>query len=134
MMNKTSSVFWLLVAFVVGAVVAGLGVSHYYNGKTHDILVDSSAVATGHAVATLTRYRMGKETNVVELLEGHLDGELVRLDTLFAENPVSIRDPACRTMLKSARDYRAKFPHTAKSQKIDRVIAHVFSLLEAHKK
>jgi hypothetical protein len=130
-MNKTSTVPLMLAAFIVGAVVASLGVSHYYNGMTRDILVGSSAVETGDTVATLTRYRMGKEINVVELLEKHLDSsEFMRLDRLLAENPASIRDRGVWVMLKSARDYRAKFPHEARSPQIDKATARVFSLLD----
>jgi hypothetical protein len=129
-MNKTNTIPLMLAAFIVGVVVAGLGVAHYYNGMTRDILVGSSAVETGNMVATLTRYRMGKETNVVELLEKHLDGEFMRLDRLLAENPASIRDRGVYVMLKSAREYRAKYPHEARSPQIDKATARVFSLLD----
>jgi hypothetical protein len=77
---------------------------------------------------------MCKETNVVELLERHLDAELVNVDRLLAENPASIRDPACRVMIKSTRDYRAKFPHTSKYPNVDPAIARLFSLLDGQKR
>ena len=111
--------------------MVGLGLSHLYYSLSHgDTLVGSSAVEAGHTVGTLTRYRMGKETNVVELLEGHLDMQLVRLDTLLAENPASIKDRGVWVMLKSAKDYRAKFPHQAKSPKIEEATTRVFGLLD----
>ena len=129
-MNKKVAVFWIFQAFLFGTVV-GLVLSHIYYSFSHsNVLVGSSAVEAGHTVGTLTRYRMGKETNVVELLETHLDMQLVRLDTLLAENPASIKDRGVWTMLKSARDYRAKFPHQAKSPQIDKATARVFGLLE----
>ena len=128
-MKKKVALFWISQALFLGAVM-GWGMSYFYYSFSRATIVGTAATETGYTVATLTRYRMGKETNVVELLEGHLDMELVHLDTLFAEYPASIRDPGCRVILKSAKDYRDRFPHKAKTPKIDLATARVFALLD----
>jgi hypothetical protein len=77
--------------------------------------------------------RAGKTTNVVELMEVSLDGDLIGLGA-FLRDPHELKsDPVSIRVLQRARDYRTQFPHQSGSPVVDQAIIGAFHLLDGQK-
>ena len=128
-MSKKIAVLLIVGALIAGAVAGGYGALCFYIRFTGLLVLNSSAAKTATAVSTLSMLRAGNETNAVELLEIHLDGELVTLGACLADAPVSKRDSMCLGVLQQARDYRVKYPRQSRSRQGDMAVARAFALL-----
>lgn len=84
----------------------------------------------GMTVAILERLRSGRTAEAIELLEWQLDGAVTGLGASLAATPRAERPPSALSNLKSARQYRAKFPRKTGDRSIDDGVEQAWSLLD----
>jgi len=130
-MSKRVAIIIAAAAFLVGVVAGGWSVGAFYNRLTSRLLIGSLTSDAITTVDDLRRLRAGDATNVVELLEIKLDGDLIGLDTFLADPREFTRDPLYVKSLQKVRDYRTEFPHKTDSPDVDRGVAEAFTLLDA---
>ena len=84
----------------------------------------------GMTVAILERLRSGRTAEAIELLEWQLDGAVTGLGASLAATPRADRPPNAVSNLKSARQYRAKFPRKTGDRTTDEGVERAWSLLD----
>ena len=77
-------------------------------------------------VRVLDSLRSGRTNEAIRLLETRLDGAIMT----FGAPSVSQRDPKYDKILKMAKEYRSKYPHTSSSPEVDAAIARAFNSLQ----
>ena len=93
------------------------------------ITTEHSADA-GMTVAILERLRSGRAAEAIELLELQLDGAVTGLGASLAATPRGERPPNALSNLKSARQYRNKFPRKTGERNTDEGVERAWSLLD----
>jgi lipid-binding SYLF domain-containing protein len=93
------------------------------------ITTEHSADA-GMTVAILERLRSGRTAEAIELLELQLDGAVTGLGASLAATPRRERPASALSNLKSARQYRNKFPRKTGDRSTDDGVERAWGLLE----
>ena len=130
-MIKKYPLLFVLIAFVVGAVVGGLGVARYYSSRVEMFMRASSVVEAGNAINCLKSLQAGNTTRAMELTESQLDCSVIGLWLFLADVPESQRDPMSLQILQRARDYRTQFPRLTGSPEASAMVAQAFALVKA---
>ena len=129
-MIKKYPVLFVVMAFVVGAVVGGLGAARYYTQNVEAFMRSTSMVEAGNAITCLKYLRTGNTTNALELTETQLDGGVIGLWIFLADVPEPQRDPMSLKMLQRAKDYRALFPRLSGSPEASAMVAKAFAMVK----
>ena len=129
-MSKRAAIILAVVALIVGAVAGGWSVAVFYDRFTSWLVIGSLTADASTTVSDLRYLRAGDTTNVVELLEIKLDGDLIGLVPFLADPRQFKRDPSYIKTLQRVRDYRAQFPHKSDSPEVDEGAAKAFNLLD----
>jgi hypothetical protein len=75
-------------------------------------------------------FRTGQTNLAYELLESHLDSDIVGFAAAYRQLPASLRDQTSLKTLGEVRDYRAKYPIQPNSQLEANALADAFKLLD----
>ena len=129
-MSKRATIIIAVLALIVGAVAGGWSVAVVYDRLTSRLVIGSLTAEASTTVAELRRLRAGDVTNVVELLEIKVDGDLIGLNPFLADPREFNRDSRYVDALKMVRDYRAEFPHKSGMPEVDAGAAKAFNLLD----
>jgi hypothetical protein len=128
--SRRASIFLALASFFVGLFAGGGSVYAYWENLTNQLCLSAVKAQTQNAVGDLNWLRAGKTTNVVDLLEVNLDGDLIGL-VGFLHNPHELRgDVVSVKILQMAKEYRTRFPHKSGSSQVDEAVANAFHLLD----
>lgn len=125
-MSKRAAIILTVAALLVGVVAGGWSVAALYGRLTSRVIIGSLTSDASMTVAQLKHLRAGDTTNVIELMESKLDGDLIGL-TPFIADPHDLKsDPVYFDTLRHVRDYRARFPHKSELPDTDKI----FTLLD----
>jgi uncharacterized protein YneF (UPF0154 family) len=140
-MNKILAVILIVVAFIIGAVVAGGSVRYFFVQRqvTLNKILDyqfecqpeiSTSLVSIQALKKI-RSNETSNSNAVEYLEYQLDCAVAGLGQYIGHHPLSDRDsfPATMVTLRLAKNYREQFPHTNQDVSIQKDIEQAFSLV-----
>jgi hypothetical protein len=140
-MKNTRAIILMVVAFIVGAVVAGGGVRYFFVQRqaTLNKILDyqfecqpelSTSLVSISALKKLRAYETSN-SNAVEYLDYQLDCAVAGLGRYVGHHPLSDRDshPVTMVILRSAKNYRDQFPHTNQDALIQKEIEQAFSIL-----
>jgi hypothetical protein len=132
MTGKGKLLLGLTVVFLVGAVlgVVGGGYGGYRLGTSrilNECLVKDAKAVRSHAV-TLKHLRAGEGDRAVELLEAHLDDDLIVFDPwepyrgLTGETISEIKKA-----IHESKEYRLAHPRKSDRPHVDKMVKNVFS-------
>ena len=132
MTSRSKAVLGLVLAFLVGAVV-GLAIGGYggFRFGTSFILdkaLFKDARAVQSHVATLQHLRAGATDQSIELLEAHLDDDLIAFDP--AERYPRVTDRTISEINKAiggVKEYRSANPRKSNRSHVDTAVAHILS-------
>lgn len=130
-MKKSRLILAVLGALLLGMLVGGGGVWLLLSRFTNKFMGSSTAASAVQEIEALQFIRTGDTNHAIELLEIHLDGDIVMLGNLWGDVSPNHRDPTCMGVLKHVRDYRVKYPHQSLSPEGDALIAKTFELVDA---
>ena len=125
-MSKKAAIILAVAALLVGVIAGGWSVAALYGRITSRVVIGSLTSDASMAVVQLKHLRAGDTTNVIELMEIKLDGDLIGL-TPFIDDPRELKsDPVYFDTLRHVRDYRTQFPHKSDLPETDKI----FTLLD----
>jgi hypothetical protein len=118
-------IFSVIGIFIFGAITGGLigsYASSYFLGSFFSYGSNlTNIVAIKQNVYTLNKLREGNIDKAIERLEIILDGDLIAYSVGIRGSENMKKD--IRTALKTAKDYRSKFPRTTNYPEIDKAVA-----------
>lgn len=133
-MSKRTAVILAVAALIVGILAGGWSVAFFYSRFTSLMVLSSLSGEASTSVAELRWLRAGDTTNVIELLEIHLDGDLIGLTPFLNDRSAFNRDPMYIKSLQTAKDYRTQFPRKSGSPDLDAAADKAFDLLNGQTK
>lgn len=133
-MSKKRAFILFAVALIVGGIGGYWGERYFWTRTTNKFICSVAAAKTGLDVSVLNQLRADNMTNAIDLLETRLDGSLIELGVYFGETPKSQREPVHLKILRMAKEYRSKFPHTSGHLEIDEGVARALALVDEEPK
>jgi len=118
-MSKRPFIIFMLVAFLIGLLIGGLGRDAYNKfliRRTMNVTLEADA---GTTVVVLQRIREGNATNAIECLESQLDSDLLSMALLGTTIKDLERDSQLADTIALVRAYRLEFPHKSNHPDID---------------
>lgn len=132
---------FVVSAFAIGAIIAGGSVGYIliHRQTAQQTFLDyefqcqpemSSALVCLHALRQL-RLEQSSSSNTIEYLETRLDNSVAGIGKYVEYLPLADREsfPAVTNVLRAAKEYRARFPHTNQDLVIQAGIENAFSLV-----
>jgi hypothetical protein len=109
--------FTFLVGGIGGAVAGGYVAINFTGGFFADGFMLGQAVNAQTRVAVLRQLRMNEPQKAIELLETHLDGDIIglRADDKYAPST----NESVKKAISRARDYRAEYPRKTGLPEVD---------------
>ena len=133
-MSKRAAIILAVAALLVGVIAGGWSVAYFFSRFAGQPVISSLSADAAMSVAELRRLRAGYTTNVVQVLEIKLDGDLIGL-TPFLDDPSAFnRDPMNLKTLQIVKDYRTQFPRKTDSPELDAAADKAFDLLNGQTK
>ena len=137
----------IIVGFIIGMTVSGGSIRYFFiqrlakQQKILDYQFECQPEITTSLVSlrALEKFRANEisSTNAVEYLESQLDYALAGIGRYLSHHPLSERDPdlpAVMAVLRSARQYRDRFPHTNQDFVLQQDVQRAFSVANEHVK
>lgn len=130
-MNKKLAIPLIIVAFILGVIAGGWGISVFWGHLSMGLITKSEAAETSLDVAVLEKLRAHNVTNAIDALEIRLDGSIGELGFYLSGIPKNKRDPQDLKVLQMAKSYREKYPHPhIDYPEIDQMVSNAFLLVE----
>ena len=140
-MNIQHAIILIVVAFIVGAVAAGVSVRHLFVQRqaTLNKILDyqfecqpeiNTSLVSIHALKRI-RSNEASNSNAVEYLELQLDYSVAGIEKYVEHHSLSESNsfPATIRVLRLAKYYREQFPHTNQDVSVQKDIEQAFSLV-----
>jgi hypothetical protein len=120
-----------VVVLIVGIAIGGYGAVSYMSTFNSALLSSRLANAATADVNTrvmvLRSLRASNQTAAIEMLEALLDGDLLVLGSFKPEE----RPASASRILRSAAEYRSKYPHKADSPEVNAGVQRAFQSVGA---
>lgn len=107
---RTRTFLLLLLALICGGVAGVCVATHYSQAALGQYAVMCTADSANGALSALKRLRHGDTNRAIRLLETHLDGLMIVLQSMLDDMPQPRRDTRAVQLLERARTYRAEHP------------------------
>jgi ABC-type antimicrobial peptide transport system permease subunit len=129
MTPKRRKILSMIGIFILGVIIGGIigsyAASHFLGSFFSYGSNLTNMVAIKQNVYTLNKLREGKIDKAIEHLEIILDGDLISYSADIHGSENMKKD--IRTALKTAKDYRLKFPRATNHPEIDKAVAKALS-------
>jgi hypothetical protein len=133
-MKKSHFILLVSGALSLGILIGAVGIWTLSIHLSNKFMGLAAASGAGQEVTVLQLVRTGDTNHAIELLEIHLDGDVVTLGSLLGDVPPSHRDPTLMKTLARARDYRVKYPRKSDLPEGDATVAKAFDLVDTQRK